>query len=246
MAYLVKQEKFEGPLDLLLQLIQEQKLSINEISLAKVTDGFIHYLRTLEGQIATSREVLAEFLVIAATLLLIKSKSLLPELHQSAEEEQSIRELESRLAEYQRVKELTGDLGRLAAGGQKSFSREAFSGRPQGFSPPQRLTPTMLAEAFRRVLEYIPKIERLAEGRIQRVISLEEKIRQLQTLLSEKVERAFSEVVAGARERLEVIVSFLAILELMKQKLITIHQREPFGAITIRRRPPSPHPPPVP
>lgn len=235
MPYTVKQEKFEGPLDLLLELIQGEKLSINEISLARVTDEFIAYLKTLQERGEADQEILAEFLVVAATLLLIKSRSLLPQFQPSPEEEASIGELERRLAEYQRQKELAQELGRLARGGPKSFAREAFAGRPEVFYPPPRLRPAMLADAFAALIAALPKAVKLAEEKIKKIISLEEKIRELERSLQQKVERAFSELVAGAKEKVEVIVSFLALLELIKQKLITAEQRERFGAITVRK-----------
>lgn len=247
-AYTVKQDKFEGPLEVLLELIQGEKLSINEISLAKVTDDFISHLKQLqaEGQadspsqvsqneIWEGKEVLAEFLVVAATLLLIKSRSLLPQFQASAEGEASIDELEKRLAEYQRMKELSQELGRLARGGPKSFSREAYAGRTALFYPPPKFSIAMLGEAFRRAVEALPKTVKLAEEKIKKIISLEEKIKELQAFLQAKVERAFSELVAGAREKVEVIVSFLALLELAKQKLVTAQQKRLFGEITIKR-----------
>lgn len=236
MAFTVRQEKFEGPLDLLLELIQGEKLSINEISLAKVTDEFIGHLKALKAAGESDQELLAEFLVVAAQLLLIKSRSLLPQFAVSPEEEQSIAELESRLSEYRRLKELAARLGELARGGPKSFSREAYAGREPIFFPPQRFSLAMLAGAFRNVITALPKIEKLAEEKIRKIISLEEKVRELQVLLQERVERAFSELVAGAKGKIEVIVSFLALLELTRQQLITLHQDQPFADIIIRRQ----------
>lgn len=235
MTYQVKQGSFEGPLDLLLELIQGEKLSINEISLATVTDEFIGYLKRLQERGEADQEILAEFLVVAATLLLIKSRSLLPQFQASPEEEASIDELEKRLAEYQRMKELSQELGRLAQGGPKSFSREAYAGRTALFYPPPKFSIAMLGEAFRRAVEALPKTVKLAEEKIKKIISLEEKIKELQAFLQAKVERAFSELVAGAREKVEVIVSFLALLELAKQKLVTAEQKRLFGEITIKR-----------
>lgn len=235
MPYAIKQGMFEGPLELLLRLIQEEKLSINEISLAKVTDEFIAYLKELETQGQADPEMLAEFLVIAATLVLIKSRSLLPQFPVNAEEEASIQELEDRLAEYQRVKELAQELGALALGGPKSFSREAYAGREIVFYPPKNLHPSMLEAAFRAVIAAVPKAKKLVEEKIKKIISLEEKIKELQALLQKKLERAFSELVAGAKEKVEVIVSFLAILELARQKLISVEQGGLFSDIKIRR-----------
>lgn len=234
-AYTVRQEKFEGPLELLLELIQARELSINEISLARVTDEFIAHFRGLEERGEAGPEVLSEFLVVAATLLLIKSRSLLPGFALAPEEEASIQELESRLAEYQRVKELAAELARLAAGGPKSFSREAYAGERPAFRPPTNVSPKLLASAFRALLSAIPKARELAQESIRKVVSLEEKIRELEALLRERVERAFSELVAGAKEKVEVIVSFLAILELARQRLVNLHQTKPFAEIIIRR-----------
>lgn len=236
MHYTVKQEKFEGPLALLLELIQSEKLSVNEISLASVTDDFIAHLQRLQGQGGTDREALAEFLVVAATLLLIKSRSLLPQFPASAEEEASVDELERRLAEYQRFRALAEDLGRLSHGGPKSFSREAYTGAAPAFSPPRRFDITMLAAAFRSALDAVPQVAKLAEEKIKKIVSLEEKIQELQRFLQEKVERAFSELVAGAREKVEVIVSFLALLELARQKLVAVEQKGLFADIKIRKR----------
>ncbi len=235
MVYTIRQEKFEGPLDLLLELIQKQELSINEISLARVTDEFIGYLKELQKEGRADQEILAEFLVIASQLLLIKSRSLLPQFQASPEEEESIAELESRLAEYQRLKELAKELGELAKGGQKSFAREAFAGTEVVFYPPKKFTVELLAKTFVAVLDAIPKVTKLVEEKMKRVISLEEKIRELQSFLQAKVERAFSEIVSGAKEKVEIIISFLALLELAKQKLISIDQKGLFEEIRIRK-----------
>ena len=234
MAYILKHEKFEGPLDVLLGLVQERKLSINEISLGQVTDDFIEYLKRLQREGQPDQEVLAEFLVVASQLLLIKSRSLLPGFQVSQEEEESIAELEQRLAAYQRLKELAKGIAQRARGGQKSFSREAFADMPIVFYPPKDLDASVLARAFAAVLDAIPKIERIVEEKIRKVISLEEKIKELRDLLQGRVERAFSEIVAGAKEKVEVIVSFLAVLELTKQRIVSVDQEHPFGDIRIR------------
>ncbi len=235
MSYRVKQEKFEGPLDVLLELIQAEKLSVNEISLAKVTDEFITYLKSLQAEQRADQEMLAEFLVIASQLLLIKSRSLLPEFQVSPEEEESILELETRLADYKRLKELSQSLAVLAHGGQKSFSREAWAGETVVFLPPKKVGTKTLASAFADLLRSIPKVEKLIQEKIKRVISLEEKIKELQSILAKKVERVFSEIIAGAKEKVDVIVSFLALLELTKQKLVSVEQHKLFGDITVRK-----------
>lgn len=233
--YSVKQEKFEGPLDVLLNLVEGEKLSINEISLATVTDGFITYLKDLQSKGDVDQEMLAEFLVVASQLLLIKSRSLLPEFQISSEEEESILELETRLAEYKRLKELARKIGTLSLGGQKSFSREAWAGETVVFLPPKRVTAKVLSSAFAGLLRSIPKVEKLIQEKIKKVVSLEEKIKELQSILAKKFERIFSEMISGAKEKVDVIVSFLALLELTKQKFVSVEQSKLFGDITVRK-----------
>ena len=230
--YVVKQEKFEGPLDLLLELIEKQELSISEISLAKVTDEYLTNIRSL-GKI--DPEQLAEFLVVAAHLMLIKSRSLLPVLDLDEEEEASIEELEKRLKEYKRIKELAMELKMLESRGERIFTREAYAGISPIFYPPPKLTLFNIAETFASFLAALPKIEKLAEDKIRRIVSLEEKISYIKTFLQGTIERVFSEVVKGAKEKVEVIVSFLALLELSKQKFVELHQKELFEDITIKR-----------
>lgn len=230
--YVLKQEKFEGPLELLLELIEKEKLSISEISLAKVTDDYIKHVKSLEK---IDPEQLAEFLVVAAQLMLIKSRSLLPSLKLSEEETQSIEELEKRLAEYKRLRELAKELKKLEVMHRPIFTREAYLGMDPIFYPPKKLTAAMIKDAFAAFLAALPKIEKLAEEKIKKMISLEEKIKHIRSFLQETVEKAFSELVKGAKEKVEVIVSFLAILELARQKFVELEQQKPFEDITIKR-----------
>lgn len=232
MSFQIKQEKFEGPLELLLELIEKEKLAISEISLAKVADEFIRHVKALQK---IDPEELAEFLVVAAHLMLIKSRSLLPQLELSEEEEVSIKDLERRLKEYQRLKELAGELKRLEAKGMRIISREAYGGMEPVFYPPPKLSLEILREAFAAVLASIPKIEKLAEEKLRRIISLEEKISHIRSLLAGALEKTFSDVVKNAKEKMEVIVSFLAILELAKQKFLELKQEKAFEDIIIKR-----------
>ena len=232
MVFEIKQEKFEGPLDLLLDLIEKEKLSVSEISLAKVTDDYIKHVKSLEK---LDPEQLAEFLVVAAHLMLIKSRSLLPNLKLSEEEEQSIEDLEKRLAEYKKIRELAGFLKKLEAEQRQIFTREAYLGMEPVFYPPPKLKAGILAQAFASFLESLPKIEKLAEEKLRKIISLEEKITSIRAFLQSTMERAFSDIVKGAKEKVEIIVSFLAILELAKQKFVDLHQQKPFEDIILKK-----------
>lgn len=232
MAYQIRLEQFEGPLDLLLSLIEKEKLDITQVSLAKVADQYLEYLRHEES---ISLENLSSFLSIAARLILIKSRALLPILEFSDEEEESMDDLEIRLKEYRRFREAAGILGILFGRGRVSRSRESFLGTQVVFYPPSGLTVSGLHAHFTDVLGSIPILEVLPEKELQTVITLEEKILFLQTMLSERVEASFADLTRSASDRVEVIVSFLAVLEMVKQRIIFVEQTRFFSDIRIKR-----------
>jgi segregation and condensation protein A len=232
MTFQISHEKFEGPLELLLELIEKEKLSISEISLARVTDDFITFIKALEK---IDPEVLAEFLVVAAQLMLIKSKSLLPNLKLSEEDEASIEDLERRLAEYKRFRELAGDVRKLDVAHRRILTREAYQGMKAVFYPPLNLTRDTLCDAFAAVLAAIPKIEKLAEEKIKKIVSLEDTIKHIRLFLQENIQKAFSDITKGAHEKVDIIVSFLAILELARQRFVELEQIQPFEDITIKK-----------
>lgn len=234
MNFQIKQEKFEGPLELLVQLIEREKLSISEVSLARVTEDYIRYVKSFEK---LDPEALAGFLVIAAQLMLIKSRSLLPSLKFSEEEEASLGELEQRLSQYQRIRALAEGLKKR--GGQRLLiaSRESYFGMNSVFYPPPNLTLDTMREAFIGFLAALPKFEKLVRDKIKRIISLEERMRHIQTFLQQTLEQKFSDIIKGAKEKIDVIISFLAILELAKQKFIELKQEELFQDIVVKRSP---------
>lgn len=232
MTFQIKQEKFEGPLELLLNLIEKEEFAISEISLAKVTDDYIRYVRSLEK---IDPEALAEFLVVAAELMLIKSRSLLPQLELSKEEKFSIEDLERRLLEYKRIRDLARELKKKEAKRLQVFTREAYRGMEPIFYPPKKITLNMIREVFFEFLKSLPKIEKLSEEKLRRIISLEEKINSIRNFLLHTVEKKFSEIIKGAKGRVEIIVSFLAILELAREKFVELHQEKPFEDIRIKK-----------
>lgn len=219
-------------MDLLLDLIEKEKLSISEISLAKVTDDYIKHVKSIQ---AIDPEELAEFLVVAAHLMLVKSRSLLPNLKLSKEEEQSIDDLEKRLTEYKKMRELAALIKKTEAERKSIFTREAYLGMSPVFYPPPKLKANIIMQAFAALLKSLPKIEKLAEDKLRRIISLEDKIKHLRAFLETTIEKAFSDVVKGAKEKVEIIVSFLAILELSRQKFIELRQQKPFADIIIKK-----------
>lgn len=232
MSYHIRQEKFEGPLELLLDLIEREELAISEVSLSRVAEEYLSHVRTLASP---DPEELAGFLVIAAQLMLVKARSLLPGLPVPAEEQQSIAELQERLRLLARLRDASRNIRELERGGRRMYSRPGFLGSTPVFYPPPGVTPDVLSRALAAVIALIPKPKKLAEEKLRRVVSLEEKITHLRRILQDALERGFSEIVAGAKEKMEVVVSFLALLELAKEKFIDVRQEEPFSDIRIRK-----------
>lgn len=233
--YQVKTEQFEGPLDVLLALIEKNELDITRLSLARVADQFVGYM---EAHADIPLEHLADFLDVATRLLLLKSKALLPVLQFTEEEEEEIADLEERLRVHALFKEKTPFLSAMAQGGWKFFSREAWLGLESLFVPNVELlkvTPQDLKNALQKLISAIPDPEELKEKILRKTIRLEEKIRHLKEFLSRKGSFAFFEVVQNRRDRGEVVVSFLAVLELVRARHLSIRQDDLFGDMYAER-----------
>ena len=225
MIYQFKLDKFEGPLDLLLELIEKERLDITELSLANVTNQYLENIHL---------ENLAEFLSVASKLILIKSRALLPMLQFSEEEEAEIKDLTEQLAAYKKFKEAADVLGKIAQKGQISYTREGFKGVESFFYPPENINAFDLKKYFSIVIAEIPIVEKLEEEIVREVMTLEEKINDLQNMLRQKVETSFAELTASATDKIDVIVSFLAMLEMVKQRIVQVEQRELFEEIKLR------------
>jgi len=231
-AFQIKTEIFEGPLDLLLSLVEKRKLFINEISLSKVADDYIAYLQKLENfPIADS----ADFLVIASTLLLIKSRSLLPSLKLTEDEQADISDLETRLKIYQKIKEL-GIYIKERFGKDIIFSAEPRKAIPV-FSPDQTMTKENFLTSIYAVIKALPKKEILTKAVVKKVMSLEEMIGNLTERIKSSVKLSFKEFAkVGREERVNVIISFLAMLELVKQGIVNVKQDNNFEDIEIENQ----------
>ncbi len=231
--YNIKIEQFEGPLDLLLQLTEQEKLDITRVSLAQIADQYLQYISQAEN---ITLQNLADFLSVASRLILIKSKALLPLLEFSPEEEEEIKDLEHQLAQYKKFKDAAKEIAALLQAPFHCFSRESFVGQGVVFYPPEKITSDDLLKAFAKVLGEIPVVEKLEQEMIKEVLTLEEKILHLQEKLREKVQTSFAELIANATDKVEVVVSFLAMLEMVKQRIISVEQGELFSEIRLRHR----------
>jgi segregation and condensation protein A len=229
--YKVKLEKFEGPLELLLELIEKEKLEITQLSLSKVADQYLEYIKNNANIQLVN---LADFLSVASKLILIKSHALLPMLKFTDEEEKEIIDLEKQLEEFKKFKLASTKLGEIVQKKRACYARESFSGMKSIFFPPENINKFDLKKTFLAILSDIPIIEKLQEEVVSDVITLEQKIDELGIVLRERVETSFLEVVAKAKDTIEVVVSFLAMLEMVKQRIIRVEQGELFSDIKLK------------
>jgi segregation and condensation protein A len=239
--YKVKVGDFEGPLDLLLQLIEVRKLFINEISLSEVTNDYISYIKQLPGYSLLDT---THFVIIASTLILIKSRSLLPTLDLTVDEKDKIVNLEDRLKLYQVLRRITESI-------EKSYKNHTLYERQEKekevpiFVPDPALSKELLrihiTDVFRNQ-EVEEKKEKLHEVQITRVMSIDE----MMTSLEERVQRAFTFKFSDLKTtypdatekeiKVHAIVSFLALLELVRNGIIDVLQNNSFEDMTISNR----------
>jgi segregation and condensation protein A len=232
MYHHVKLEQFEGPLDLLLQLIENEKLEITTVSLSQVTQQYIETLNSLSSE-EVGPSQLADFLVIAARLLLIKSRALLPFLVWEEEEEEGD-ELAKQLKIYKEYLEATKVLQKILS--QKNISQarqKMLLSVEVGFAPPPTVNAQTLSAVYQELIKGLTPVLNLPKDVIRRTISINEKISNIKQRLTQGATLRFSEMIHEAKDRAEVIVSFLALLELIKQRSVVVHQQNSFDDITI-------------
>jgi segregation and condensation protein A len=225
----VRLENFEGPLDLLLHLIRKNDLDIYDIPIAHITQEYLEYLDLMKD---LNLEMAGEFLVMASTLMQIKSQMLLPAPETEEMEGPDPRiELINKLLEYQRFKEAAG----ILAGYNEKAKDVFYRAIPPPFDEEDfvlKASTLDLLAAFKRILEEAPR----EVGQILREeITIESKIREILDLLEEKPSIAFGELFTGSHKRLDLIVTFMALLELIRLKQVVAVQSEIFGEIRIGR-----------
>jgi segregation and condensation protein A len=227
---------FEGPLDLLLHLIEREELDITRVSLAQVTDQYLEYISRLE-----EREVsnLVDFLIVASKLLLIKSRLLLPAPPVTADEEEDVGDdLVRQLIEYRKFKKLAALLAQRNQENLHAYVRvgtTVISGSNKTLDM-NDVTLDALVEAVRQALDIAPEGSNVSQVVPPITVSVHDKIRLITTRLERRGETTFQEVITGARSRLEVIVTFLAMLELIRTARLSVQQEGLFGRIVMRYR----------
>ena len=218
---------FEGPLEALLNMIEERKMSVSDISLAEVTDAYLAYVEKLpELPLGET----AQFILVASTLLLIKSRALLPTLELSEDERESVEELERRLARYALIRKAAKLLRREWGRAPLLLAKRAPQLAPV-FSPADANL-NVIAAAAARLVSILPKPEALAKAAVAPVLALEDVIVQLKNRLKSAFRARFSEL-TKSRDRSEVIVYFLAMLELVRSGSASVTQDRLYEDITI-------------
>lgn len=230
-VFSIKTDAFEGPLELLLELVEKRKLLINDISLAAVTDEYMAQVSLMQE---LSLPNTAQFVQIAATLLLIKSKSLLPVLELTSEEEQVVDDLEARLRRYALYRDASLAIAERF-GKHVAHERLYAPDKRPLFVTDQYTTIEGLHRAIGDVLVNLPRKEVRPRVQVRKVISLEEMIERLHRRIENAVKLRFHDLIEDPSERTTVIVGFLAVLESVKQGSILVAQAERFADIEISR-----------
>jgi segregation and condensation protein A len=232
----VQQEVFEGPLDLLLYLVKKEEVDIYQVNLTRIATQFIEYIEAMRQM---DLDVAGEFLVMAATLMYIKSRELLPIDQQvAAEAEEDIEDprwdLIRQLVEYKKFKDAAAELQDWEIRRFNSFPRQP--GKPELPPEPKNLKPEVtLYDLISAVSAVLKRFNKPSETRdvFEDKWTVSEKIEHLMNVLRNRTQIRFSELFAGSTSRTEVVVTFLAMLELIRLKQLAINQAEPFSEIVL-------------
>jgi segregation and condensation protein A len=234
-------EIFEGPLDLLLYLVKKEEVDIYEVNLTKIATQFIEYIDVMRQ---LDLEVAGEFLVMASTLMYIKSRELLPVDKQVQVEEEEENndprwELIRQLVEYKKFKDAAAQLQERESIQENTYARVAAKPRLPAEGPPPK-PDVSLFDLINAVSSILRRFQEKDSPRdvFEDRWTVSEKIEHLSRLMKERSTRQFSELFAGTTSRMEVVVTFLALLELIRLKHIRISQPEPFSEIEITQNQP--------
>ena len=237
--YTFSTASFEGPLDVLLRLIEREELDITTVALAQVTDQYLAHVR---GLAAPDPSALSAFLVLAARLLLIKSRALLPRPVQpkaNGETVDDAEELVRQLKEYQRFKQVALLLRGIQEAGLRTYLRQAAPPIPE-FPPPDRLDVTlgdMLAAIQRRLQLVLPLEEPAMSVPTAKVITVPEMAARIEQRLALREWVDFEDLLSVITSRVEIVVALWTVLELLKRRAIVVEQHELFGRIVLGRGP---------
>lgn len=230
MPFEVALDAYSGPLHLLLELIEKQKLPITDVSLAQVTDAYLAYVNAHEPP----PEELADFLVIATRLLLIKSHELLPIEEVLLEE--SGTSLAAQLQLYQLFARAADLIDAVHQTPVRSFDRaQADVLKPDTFEFPEGLTGSAVYSAFVGLMKHLEPLFRIQQAAIERVVSVQERLQEIHKTLLTRARMTFKDMIGKGRSKVDIVVSFLALLELVKQRSVHVIQTNHFADIEVKR-----------
>ena len=242
-TYNVRAQNFEGPLELLLSLIEQKKLFVNEISLAEVTNDYISYIKSLSN-IEPGKHIadVSYFILISATLILIKSKSLLPSLSLTDDETEKIVDLENRLKIYKIIKNASIEISNNFGTKIIFMPNERIWSEPI-FSPDPLITTSNISSSIMEVIGHLPKKkEPMPEVEVKKIINIDEIINSLTERIQGAMNLSFRKFTEGSgatnqeEAKVHVIISFLAMLELVREGIIDVIQNSSFGDIEINKQ----------
>ncbi len=226
-AFTLQTAEYQGPLEALLDLIEARKMSITDISLAEVCDAYLAYVEKLP---ALPLGETSQFILVASTLLLIKSRTLLPSMEMTEDERETVDELERRLARLRVIRSASKQLRKEWGRAPYRFPKRAPA-RAAMFSPAEATIET-LHRAAQKLLQILPKPESMIEASVAPILALEDVIVNVKDRLTRAFRARFSEL-AKSGDRNEVIVYFLAVLELVRSGTASVSQGKLFDDIEI-------------
>ncbi len=234
--YTVRLQEFEGPLDLLWQLIQDQKLDLNQIALAQVAGEFLRRVLEAEEEEKIGLDEMVDFLAVAAKLLYLKSKIFAPEKCEEDDDlEGGAEDLETQLRIYKEYIVAGQKLAAMWADERQSFERDNYAAREAGFYPPTNLKIGELTRAMESLLRRLKPKKLLPQQVIRRVLSLRQRIMEIQARLGGGNRFKFSHLLEAAHGSSEVVVTFLALLEMSRQNQVVLAQTGHLQEIEITK-----------
>lgn len=237
--YRVKLSDFEGPLDLLLFFIKRDELDIYDIPIAKITKEFLEYLQYLQE---LDLDIAGEFIVTAAELMQIKAQMLLPRPDGDGEEEFDPRaELVRRLLEYKRWKEMAEELERKQIQQRMLAYRGNFEHDPKVYETEHEDDPFKDVTLFDLIAAFQFSVNKMPRKHVHEIdklhVTIDEQMEYILNVFKERDQVSFFEMMSTITEKIRIVVTFLALLEMMKSKIIAINQLEAYGDITIVKLP---------
>jgi segregation and condensation protein A len=230
MAFKVQLEQFDGPLHVLLEIIQKEELPITDVSLAQVAEDYLKYVEINEVPTAE----LADFLIVATKLLLIKSQSILPAKELDKEIDTSTLALQLRL--YKEFVEASKTLEALYNHPFESFGRhKADVVKAKSDVLETQITPQALNDSFTRLMKRLAPFFKLQTTVMERVVSVKVRLEEIREAILSRAKMTFRQIASQGKSKVDIVVSFLALLELVKQQSVNVVQSGAFDEIEIKR-----------